>query len=183
MEDWVVGIDLGATKIALGLVDPQNRVVAQRRAPTAPLEGPAAAVERIAQAVASLKQDLPAGVSLAGVGICSPGPLDHITGTLLDPPNLTGWVNVPVTHAQVPVPSYGCMVAGVYRYGGCMRSIRGLRRTTPGPESALTIQVGIGYDSGIDSRVDRRRCRLESASYFPILAHSACDPRLVSRYA
>ena len=96
MEDWVVGIDLGATKIALGLVDPQNRVVAQRRAPTAPLEGPAAAVERIAQAVASLKHDLPAGVSLAGVGICSPGPLDHITGTLLDPPNLTGWVNVPL---------------------------------------------------------------------------------------
>lgn len=96
MEDWVVGIDLGATKIALGLVDPRNRVVARQRAPTAPHEGPAAAVERIAAAVAELARVLPPGVPLAGVGICSPGPLDHVRGVLLDPPNLTGWFNVPL---------------------------------------------------------------------------------------
>ncbi len=96
MEDWVVGIDLGATKIALGLVDPHNRVVAQRRAPTLPHEGPAAVVERIAAAVTELQAELPAGVRLAGIGICSPGPLDHISGVLLDPPNLIGWVNVPL---------------------------------------------------------------------------------------
>lgn len=96
MEEWVVGIDLGATKTALGLVDPHNRIVAQRRIPTLPQEGPSAAVERIAAAVADLTRELPVGVHLAGVGICSPGPLDHLSGMLLDPPNLTGWVNVPL---------------------------------------------------------------------------------------
>jgi glucokinase len=29
------------------------------------------------------------------VGVCSPGPLDHESGILYDPPNLTGWRNVP----------------------------------------------------------------------------------------
>ena len=49
MEEWVVGIDLGATKIALGLIDPQNRIVARQRVPTAPLDGPDAAVARMAK--------------------------------------------------------------------------------------------------------------------------------------
>ncbi|MFN8459144.1 MAG: ROK family protein [Anaerolineae bacterium] len=28
--------------------------------------------------------------------VCCPGPLDHVSGMVLDPPNLTGWVNVPL---------------------------------------------------------------------------------------
>ncbi len=96
MEDWVVGIDLGATKIALGLIDPHNRVVAHQLVPTAPLDGPDAAVQRMARAVDALKGALVPGAAISGVGICAPGPLDHRTGVLLDPPNLTGWVNVPL---------------------------------------------------------------------------------------
>jgi glucokinase len=156
MEDWVVGIDLGATKIALGLVDPQNRVVAQRRAPTAPRDGPAAAVERIAQAVASLKQDLPAGVNLAGVGICSPGPLDHITGVLLDPPNLTGWVNVPLRQMltdrlELPVTlehDAKAAALGEYHFGAGR-----------GHADMVYIVVGTGIGSAIilDGRLHRGR--------------------------
>jgi hypothetical protein len=40
MNDWVIGIDLGATKIALGLINPQNQVVTRCRIPTNVLEGP-----------------------------------------------------------------------------------------------------------------------------------------------
>jgi glucokinase len=96
MEDWVVGIDLGATKIALGLIDPVNRIVARQRVPTVPLDGPDAAVARMVAAIETLQSNLPRDAHLAGIGICSPGPLDHLSGTLIDPPNLTGWVNVPL---------------------------------------------------------------------------------------
>jgi predicted NBD/HSP70 family sugar kinase len=34
MESWVVGVDLGGTKIELGLIDPQNRIVARKKIPT-----------------------------------------------------------------------------------------------------------------------------------------------------
>jgi glucokinase len=96
MQNWVVGIDLGATKIALGLIDPQNRIVAQRRLPTETVAGPAAAVERMVNSIGELQAELPPGEQIAAVGICSPGPLNHETGLILDPPNLHGWRNVPL---------------------------------------------------------------------------------------
>jgi len=95
MSDWVVGVDLGATKIALGLIDPSDRIVAYRRMPTDAHDGPQAVVERIAQSVAELEGELPKGRHVAALGICSPGPLDHQTGMIIDPPNLPGLHNVP----------------------------------------------------------------------------------------
>ena len=96
MDEWIVGIDLGATKIALGLIDPLDRIVAHRRIPTDVAAGPAAAVERMVASLAALQAELPAGRRLAAIGLCSPGPLDHETGLIIDPPNLTGWRNVPL---------------------------------------------------------------------------------------
>lgn len=96
MSDWVVGVDLGATKIALGLIDPSDRIVAYRRIPTNASDGPQAVVERIAQSVATLETELPEGKRIAALGICSPGPVDHQTGMLIDPPNLSGLHNAPL---------------------------------------------------------------------------------------
>lgn len=96
MNDYVVGIDLGATKIALGLIDPFDRIMARRRILTHVAEGPQAAVERTAHCLAELAQELPSGQQIAAVGLCSPGPIDHEAGMLIDPPNLTGWRQVPL---------------------------------------------------------------------------------------
>lgn len=96
MSDWVVGVDLGATKIALGLIEPADRIAAYRRIPTSAHEGPQAVVERIAQSVAELGRELPDGMRIATLGICSPGPVDHQTGMLIDPPNLSGLHNAPL---------------------------------------------------------------------------------------
>jgi glucokinase len=94
--EWVIGVDLGGTKIAAGLVSPQNEIVKKVYVRTGVSEGPAAAVERIAGCVEQLQAALPAGEKVAAMGVCCPGPLDHVTGMVLDPPNLTGWVNVPL---------------------------------------------------------------------------------------
>ncbi len=96
MNDWVIGIDLGATKIELGLVSPDNRIVARRRIPTQADDGPAAVVERIARQVDVLREELPADSGIAALGICSPGPLDHETGVLMDPPNIPGLHHAPL---------------------------------------------------------------------------------------
>lgn len=96
MDDWVIGIDLGATKIALGLIDPDDRIVSCYRMPTDGDAGPQVVVERTARAVAEIAGELPAGERVAAVGICSPGPVDHESGTLIDPPNLQGLHNTPL---------------------------------------------------------------------------------------
>jgi glucokinase len=93
--NWVAGVDLGASKVALGLVSPAGDVVASRRFQTDAPRGPADVCERITQALGEMAGS--AGIapgSIRAVGVCSPGPVDHIAGMILDPPNL-GWRNVP----------------------------------------------------------------------------------------
>ncbi len=96
MSDWVIGVDLGATKTALGLIDPADQIVARCRIPTDADDGPPAVVDRIAQCVAELEREVPAGKRIEALGICSPGPVDHQTGMLLDPPNIPGLHNAPL---------------------------------------------------------------------------------------
>jgi glycyl-radical enzyme activating protein/glucokinase-like ROK family protein len=88
--DWVIGADLGGTKIEIALVSPQNAIVARIRIPTQPALGPQSVVDRIADEVARLSIHLPPGQRIAALGLCCPGPVDYQAGTLLDPPNLAG---------------------------------------------------------------------------------------------
>lgn len=91
---WVIGIDLGGTKTAVGLVSPENQVVGQRRFATHEEAGPASIVERIAEQIADLEREH--GQRAAAVGICCPGPVDHVAGSLLTLVNLPGLSNTPL---------------------------------------------------------------------------------------
>ena len=99
MNKWVIGVDLGGTKVELGLVSPDDRIVDRRRIATNPQDGVAQLVTRISQAVDELKAALPDGETIAALGICSPGPVDPAAGLLIDPPNLQGLHNTPLRYA------------------------------------------------------------------------------------
>lgn len=90
MAGYVIGADLGGTKIELGLVDPANHIIARKRIATEAERGPAGVVDRIASCVDELASYLPAHERIAAMGMCTPGPVDHINGILLDPPNVQG---------------------------------------------------------------------------------------------
>jgi glycyl-radical enzyme activating protein/glucokinase-like ROK family protein len=89
-DDWVIGVDLGGTKIEVGLISPENHVTSRVRIPTNPGLGAQSVVERIAQEVEALSAFKPSGARIAALGLCAPGPVDNAAGTLLDPPNLAG---------------------------------------------------------------------------------------------
>jgi glucokinase len=163
MPDWVIGIDLGATKIALGLVGPERdasdgaHISARGRFPTVPAAGPESAVERMAQAVERLSAAVPDGGRLRAVGICTPGPIDFESGMLLDPPNLTGWLNVPLRQmlsARLGLPvalEHDAKASGLgeYYYGAGRDS-----------RSMVYIVVGTGVGAAIivDGRLYRGMC-------------------------
>jgi glucokinase len=90
MATYVIGADLGGTKIELGLVDPSDRIIARKRIATEAERGPASVVERIAACVDELASQLPPQERIAAMGMCTPGPVDHVNGILLDPPNVQG---------------------------------------------------------------------------------------------
>ena len=60
-DDWVIGVDLGGTKIEVGLISPENRVVSRVRIPTNPGLGPQNVVDRIVTEVNTLSASRPAG--------------------------------------------------------------------------------------------------------------------------
>ncbi len=95
-DDWVIGVDLGGTKIEIALISPENRVTSRLRIPTHPHLGPQNVVERIGLEVDKLSALRPAGARIAALGLCAPGPVDNAAGTLLDPPNLAGMHYAPL---------------------------------------------------------------------------------------
>ena len=95
----VVGIDLGGSKIALGLVNAENAILARRRIDTVAEAGLDNVIMRIAEQVASLRRELPSGQDITALGIGAPGPVDHINGDLLTLVNLPGISNTPFRRA------------------------------------------------------------------------------------
>lgn len=144
-EIWHIGVDLGGTSFKCGLVSPENKIVARNHAPTHARQGPVQAAERIAEHVRALLKAAPHNARVNALGICSPGPLDHATGTLIEPPNL-GWNNVPF--AQMVSERIGMPVTlehdakaaalGEYHFGAGR-----------GSEAMALIIVGTGIAAGI----------------------------------
>jgi glucokinase len=113
---YVVGVDLGGTKILTARCDRRGQVLAQQRVLTEVEDGPDVVIQRICGTI----QTVLAGCDLAhllGIGVGAPGPLNHLTGTLFDPPNLPGWTAVPLRD----------LVAGWFRaqYGREVRVVLG----------------------------------------------------------
>jgi glucokinase len=94
---FALGVDIGGTKVAAGLVDAEGTILLQTRV-AMPAHGSAvegfAAVESAIEAVFASRPE--ARSSLTGIGICAPGPLDPVTGIILNPPNVPCWRNFPL---------------------------------------------------------------------------------------
>ncbi len=97
MEKLIVGIDIGGTKIAGGLVSAKGRLTKATKLPTKAAGG---FNKSLGQVMKMIKQLIAQGGGrdrIKGVGICAPGPLNPHTGLVINPPNLPGWENVELT--------------------------------------------------------------------------------------
>jgi glucokinase len=81
-------VDIGGTKIAVGMVDASGRVLARIQAPTDP-ERYSEGIELIAGMLRETAQS--AAVQLTGIGIGSTGPVDPMRGEFGDVDFLPGW--------------------------------------------------------------------------------------------
>ncbi|MFC0623888.1 ROK family transcriptional regulator [Kribbella deserti] len=94
---YAVGVHLDPAIVTVVLLDLTGQVVARHRSEPAAAAEPAALIDGIASAIDELIQSSGIEVSrVVGVGIAAPGPIDVQRGVVVDPPNLTGWHNVPL---------------------------------------------------------------------------------------
>jgi glucokinase len=89
-ESLYVGVDVGGTKVAAGLVDANGRILSTIRVPMVSHSSQEAGLQAVLGAVAHVTAS---SSGIAGIGICSPGPLDPFSGVILNPPNLPCWRN------------------------------------------------------------------------------------------
>lgn len=89
----IAGIDVGGTHVRVAIARSDGRIVGTARARTASLGAPERAVDWITGQLQRLRQAEP----LRCIGVGAPGPVDQRHGVVLNPPNLEGWRNVPLT--------------------------------------------------------------------------------------
>ncbi len=93
-NNWFVGVDIGGTKVAAGLVNADGEILSQVREP---MIANSSAQEGLNAVFSAIERVLPDGATgVGGIGICAPGPLDPKSGVILNPPNLPCWRNFPL---------------------------------------------------------------------------------------
>ncbi len=94
---YVVGIDLGGTKIMICIMDINKKIIQKTILPTQVDKGPDYMANRIRAAISCIA--VKAGIKFAdicAVGLGAPGPLDFKKGIMINPPNFPGWNGVPL---------------------------------------------------------------------------------------
>jgi glucokinase len=91
---YAIGIDVGGTKMAIGLVRNDGRLIEAANLPTESVKGQENAALRIRQCIKELLASNHVGISdIRGLGVGCPGPLDLNSGVVLNPYTLPGWEN------------------------------------------------------------------------------------------
>ena len=144
--DYVVGVDMGGTKILAAVINAKGEIVQQAKMATKPKKGADEVIKRIERCIreavdaAALKPS-----QIRAIGIGSPGPLDPETGVIIFAPNL-GWSNVPLKaklEANLSIPTF---VDNDVNVGTLGESAFGAGQ---GVKSLVGIFVGTGIGGGI----------------------------------
>jgi glucokinase len=159
--DLIVGVDIGGTKVAAGLVDHSGTILAQSRTAMVANDAPRG-LAAVAAAIEDLRSRAVSGAGFQphAIGICAPGPLNPRTGVVINPPNLPGWHNFPLAEeirklyptAQVKIDNDANAAALAEAKWGAGRNYRNV--------FYATIGTGIGTGFVIDGRVYHGRTGL-----------------------
>lgn len=140
-----IGIDLGGTNIAVGVLDEENCIAASAGTPTRAGLGAEQLLDDIAQCVMNALNF--AGILLeecAGIGIGTPGSCDTQRGVVHNAHNL-GWENVPVCDMLRQRLGLPAVLANDADCAALGEVVAGAAR---GRSSALLITLGTGVGGG-----------------------------------
>src|ERR1700722_4359406 len=96
-NNYLIGVDIGGTKVAAGFVDHAGEINYVTPVPMVSDRGAAAGLNSVIEALDSLLAKAQQNHwSIRAIGICAPGPLDPNTGVVINPPNVPCWRNFPL---------------------------------------------------------------------------------------
>ena len=147
----VFAVDIGGTRMRGALITPEGGVLMRDAVPTQPSRGEPAAMRRLAGLLERMTAASP-GVEVTGIGMALAGPVDPVSATVHNPPNLPTWDGASPTSdlsANVGVPAWvhndaSLAALGEYVYG-IGSNVRDL--------VMVTVGTGVGGGLVLDGKV------------------------------
>ena len=97
MSKYVIGVDIGGTKIATGAITLTGKLKHKVVLPTLSEKGFDVSIEQVYRSIYDVLEIGKISKNMVeGIGVCAPGPLDPDRGVVHNPPNLKGWKEVPL---------------------------------------------------------------------------------------
>lgn len=149
-EEYVIGVDLGGTRMRAALIDDDLTIRAREETLTQADEGFEANLERMKALIRSV---WPAdGQLVEGIGVSIPGPTNPFTGVVELGTNLKGWSHIPL--AEVLTREFGVPV-----FLGNDANVAALAEATRGAAVGykhvifITLSTGVGSGIIVDGRL------------------------------
>lgn len=168
-ENFAIGVDIGATKIAAVVLSENGRLVASSQIPTLASTGKEAVLDKVANQILDLARQAPGEVVGAGVG--SPGKVNSTHGVVYDAVNL-GWAKLDLADEisrrigkSLPVwiqKDTNLSALGEYYFGACRNC-----------DDFIYVGVGSGLGGGI---ISGGHLITGSDWYAAELGHLSIDP-------
>ena len=143
---WI-GVDIGGTKTAVVLSSEPPAMLARIEFATLPGQGPDRAIDLIKQSIHSLIKS--SGVdksSLGDIGVSCGGPLDQAAGVIQAPPNLSTWVDVPITSILREEFGLACRMENDANAGAVAEHRFGAGQ---GTRHMIFLTMGTGFGAGV----------------------------------
>jgi len=146
-SDYLVGADLGGTKILTGIFTPTLKCVGKTKLSTKADRGADAVIDRVARCVRDALDECDLDLKQCrGIGIGAPGAVDFDEGRVIFAPNLPGWKDVLLKkelEKRLEVP--------VFIENDCNIAVLGVHEKEFGgkPRNLIGIFIGTGIGGGI----------------------------------
>ena len=145
-KDFLVGVDLGGTKILAGVFDDKLNCLGRAKMSTKSQRGPAAVIDRVARCIQDAIDECDLEPKqVRGVGIGAPGASDPETGRVIFAPNLV-WEDVPLKknlEKLIQIPVFVENDCNVQTLGVYERELKGK------PRHMVGIFLGTGIGAGL----------------------------------
>ena len=145
--DYLVGVDLGGTKILAGLFSNSLECIGTAKLSTKSQRGVPAVIDRIERCIRDAIDEADLSLKqVSGVGIGAPGAVDFGSGTVIFAPNMEGWKDVTLKkdlEKQLGIPVFVENDANIAVLGVHVAELKSK------PKSVVGIFVGTGIGGGV----------------------------------
>ena len=146
-KDFLLGVDLGGTKILAGVFDAKFDLRGTTKLSTKADRGVDAVIDRIARCVTDAADECDLSLKqVRGIGIGAPGAVDTDTGRVIFAPNLPGWKDIPLKkelEKRLSVPVFVGNDCNVCTLGTFDREYKAK------PKNLVGIFIGTGIGGGL----------------------------------